>query len=142
MRTGTIKTVDATGTYHSTTLVRVADDGSVEYLVGDSAYRRDGWATLPANLHDEVEWDKIAIIGTGGIDTVIWGLGDTLESALADARNSDVDNVGWDSDGWESVSIGPEIVAKIDAGIVRTQDLGIVVQFDNAGRIKSARVSE
>ena len=57
-RTGTIASMDATRSVHTTLLVRELTDGSIEYLVGDSAHRRDGWATVPANVLPEVQWDK------------------------------------------------------------------------------------
>lgn len=56
MRMGTIRTKDATMSHHRDTLVRELVDGSVEYLVGDGARSRDGWAALPADLVARVEW--------------------------------------------------------------------------------------
>jgi hypothetical protein len=56
-RTGTICSMDATRTVHTTLLVRELDDGSIEYLVGDSARRKDGWAALPADFLSQVRWD-------------------------------------------------------------------------------------
>lgn len=56
-RTGKLRSKDATRTHYRDLLVRELDDGSTEYLVGDSARRRDGWATLPADLLRQVRWD-------------------------------------------------------------------------------------
>lgn len=83
---------------------------------------------------------KIAIIGDGGLYPVVWGLGDTLEAALEDARNSDVDNCGWDSKGWASLDVGPEIVTAIEAGTVDVMGLGIEVKCDRYGMIDSAQI--
>lgn len=57
-RTGTIASVDATGSVHRDLLVRELTDGSLEYLVGDSARSRDGWASMPADLKTEIRWDE------------------------------------------------------------------------------------
>lgn len=57
VRTGKLQSRDATLTHYVSLLVREFADGSVEYLVGDSATRRDGWATLPDSLAARVEWD-------------------------------------------------------------------------------------
>lgn len=83
----------------------------------------------------------IAIIGDGGLYPVVWGLGPTVEAALTDANNSDVDNVGWDSLGWVDLEVGPEIVAKIESGTVSCIDLGIHVKCDRDGRINSAELT-
>jgi hypothetical protein len=58
IRTGTIKSMDATRSVHTTLLVRELTDGSVEYLIGDSARRRDGWAEVPAGVAPEIRWDE------------------------------------------------------------------------------------
>lgn len=58
-RTGTLRSMDATRTVHTTTLVRELDDGSIEYQVGASARRRDGWASVPANVQPEIRWDEV-----------------------------------------------------------------------------------
>lgn len=55
--TGTLTTRDATGTWYRDLLVRELPDGTLEYLVGDSARRRDGWAALPDDLVSRVRWD-------------------------------------------------------------------------------------
>lgn len=57
IRTGTIKSMDATRSVHTTLLVRELTDGSIEYLIGDSARRRDGWATVPADVVPGIRWD-------------------------------------------------------------------------------------
>lgn len=57
-RTGTIDAIDATGSHHRPLLVRETIDGTIEYLVGDSARSRDGWATMPNDLHTRVTWDE------------------------------------------------------------------------------------
>lgn len=58
MRNGTIASIDATGSVHRDILVRETADGEIEYLVGDSATRKDGWATLPKDLHTEIVWSS------------------------------------------------------------------------------------
>lgn len=57
-RTGHIYSKDATLQHHTKLRVRQLDDGTIEYHVGDSAGRRDGWATMPADLVSSVTWDK------------------------------------------------------------------------------------
>lgn len=57
IRHGQIRIRD-TMSHHRSTPVRKLDDGTVEYLVGDSARTRDGWATLPGDLLRRVEWDQ------------------------------------------------------------------------------------
>lgn len=83
---------------------------------------------------------KIAIIGDGGLYPVVWGLGDTVEDALQDARDSDVDNHGWDSRGWTSLEIDATVIAKIEAGVVDCMGLGIRVTVDPDGEIKRAEI--
>jgi hypothetical protein len=61
-RTGRIWSADATLSHYRSILVRTQEDGSIEYLVGDSARSRDGWAALPANLESRVEWDARTIV--------------------------------------------------------------------------------
>lgn len=56
-RTGWIKSMDATRSVHTNVLVRELRDGSVEYLVGDSARRRDGWAEVPADVRADIQWE-------------------------------------------------------------------------------------
>lgn len=58
MRTGTLTGRDATLQHYREILVRENDDGTVEYLVGDTAHRRDGWCTLPADELANVRWDE------------------------------------------------------------------------------------
>jgi hypothetical protein len=58
MKTGTIPAVDATGQHHRQILVRENEDGTIDYLVGDSARSRDGWASLPKDLVSEIQWNK------------------------------------------------------------------------------------
>lgn len=57
-RTGTIHTRDATRSHYRELLVRELADGSIEYMIGDSARRRDGWAAVPADLVPRIRWDK------------------------------------------------------------------------------------
>jgi hypothetical protein len=56
-RTGIIRSMNAARNEYTKLLVREFDDGSIEYMVGDSARRRDGWATVPTNVLPEIEWD-------------------------------------------------------------------------------------
>ena len=56
-RTGTIDTKDATLSHHRSLQVRELEDGTIEYLVGDTARSRDGWAELPRDLVKRVNWD-------------------------------------------------------------------------------------
>jgi hypothetical protein len=42
----TIRSMDATHTEYRTLLVRELDEGSIEYMIGDSSRGRDGWAGL------------------------------------------------------------------------------------------------
>ncbi len=55
-RHGTIQTKDATLSHYRSILVRELDDGTIEYLVGETAHRRDGWAEMPADLVPLVRW--------------------------------------------------------------------------------------
>lgn len=56
-RAGTIRSMDAMRSVHTTLLVRELDDGSIEYLIGDSSRRADGWAEVPADVVPEIRWD-------------------------------------------------------------------------------------
>lgn len=56
-RTGTIDSTDATRSHHRALLVRELEDGTIDYLVGDSARSRDGWAEMPRDLISRVTWD-------------------------------------------------------------------------------------
>lgn len=56
-RTGTIRSMDATRSVHTTLLVRELGDGSIEYMIGDSARSRDGWASVPADVVPTIQWD-------------------------------------------------------------------------------------
>lgn len=56
-RTGKIRSMDGTRSVYTTLLVRELADGTIEYLIGDSARRRDGWAAVPADVLPEIEWE-------------------------------------------------------------------------------------
>lgn len=56
-RTGTVRSMDATRSVHTSLLVRECADGSFDYLVGDSAHNPNGWASLPDDLLAEVQWN-------------------------------------------------------------------------------------
>jgi hypothetical protein len=49
--------MDATRSVYTTLLVRELTDGSVEYLIGDSARSPDGWASVPADVRTEIQWE-------------------------------------------------------------------------------------
>jgi len=52
--------MDATRSVHTRLLVRELSDGTIEYLVGDSARRQDGWAEVPADLVGKIDWSIIS----------------------------------------------------------------------------------
>lgn len=58
MRTGHFTTPNATRSGFVRLLVRQLDDGSYEYLVGETAHNPNGWASLPDDLVSQVEWDQ------------------------------------------------------------------------------------
>lgn len=60
MRTGRLRSRNHCNNEYHDILVRQLDDGTYEYLVGDSAVRRDGWCTLPAEELANVRWDEDA----------------------------------------------------------------------------------
>lgn len=61
MRTGRLSSRGPCNNEYRDILVRQLDDGTYEYLVGDSAVRRDGWCTLPAQELTNVRWDGPAL---------------------------------------------------------------------------------
>lgn len=67
------------------------------------------------------DWGHMAYvaIGTDGTRPVVWGLGDTYESALADAAGQE------DSDADRAVEVSEEIAAAVRAGEVSCEALGI-----------------
>lgn len=84
---------------------------------------------------------KIAVIGSNGSHPVVWGLGDTLDLALRDAHDNDLEEFGWDSSGWTALVVTPEIERQIEDGVVDTHRLGIHVRFDaHTGDIMDAWV--
>jgi hypothetical protein len=57
VRTGIMRTKNATRSGWVSLLVREYTDGSFEYLVGDSARNPNGWASLSDDLIAHVKWD-------------------------------------------------------------------------------------
>jgi hypothetical protein len=57
-RTGIISTPNATRSGYVKLAVRECDDGTCEYLVGESASNPNGWASLPDDLASDVRWDS------------------------------------------------------------------------------------
>jgi hypothetical protein len=82
----------------------------------------------------------IAVIGDGGYCPVVWGLGETLDAALADARFYAGDVFDWTAEGWVALKVTPHIVAKIAAGVIDCERLGISITLKH-GRIVHAELS-
>lgn len=82
----------------------------------------DAWEALVASPQDHMTTpagDWYAAIGDDGTRPVVWGLGETAEGALDDARAQDADPLAID----RVVRISPERAAEIDAGNVDASDL-------------------
>lgn len=59
-RAGRLRSIDATRSWYRDLLVRELEDGTVEYLVGDAAHSKDGWALL--HNTDDVQWDPPPVL--------------------------------------------------------------------------------
>lgn len=147
--------------------VRVGDLYAAEWPdeplieIGEVALQPDGrrWViTIPAARLDDVIAAltaiaagragegriMIAAIGTDGIDPVVWGLGETEESAAADARRwCDDDGSGqWDSGGSAYVEVSDALAERIRAGTIHCATLGIEVSLDRDGRVTGATLAQ
>lgn len=81
----------------------------------------------------------IAAIGSDGCRPVVWGLGPTVDSAIADAVGQDHDGT-WADDGSATCEVNQEIVDRIQQhGIVDCEDLSIQVSV-SYGMIVGAMV--
>lgn len=79
----------------------------------------------------------IAAIGSDGTRPVVWGIGETEETAFADADTQG--SYDWRTGGWATCEVPPEIVARIQTGVVDCATLGIAV-FWLDGQIIHAEV--
>lgn len=93
IRTGKLPAKDATLSHHRPKLVRKLEDGTIEYLVGDSARSRDGWAALPADLAKRVTWDVYTISNPNGLNGPAWRSEYATVEAAAEASRF---AYGWD----------------------------------------------